>query len=137
MSNALWVFCREEPDLPSEGALDGEPVTFAVRPATAEDEEDAQLLDRTHEGTFGGSVRVQAGEMAWVVELDFPSRVEFDAFHAGGTVIAMRSGGGLLWSPVAGKVIEVVDARPDGGRADRPLLDAVARAFETMAEDDW
>lgn len=132
ISNALWVYSRAKPDLPVAGKLNDAPVAFAVRPATPSD--DAQLVGREHRGITGGSIRVQPRDMAWVVEFDFPSSVEFDAFVAGGTVVAERSGGGVLWSPPGAKVIEVVAASPSGSK--RSLLDAVDRAFWTMSPDD-
>ncbi|NUO48075.1 MAG: hypothetical protein HOV80_04380 [Polyangiaceae bacterium] len=132
MSNALLVFCRHRPELPDEGELEGEPVYFRVRKTTPQDDDE---IVGEHKGIFGGTARVAPGEMAWVVELEFPVSVEFDSFHAGGSMIAKRSGGGLLWSPPAGKVIEVVAAQ-SGGASKRTFLRAVERAFETMSEHE-
>jgi hypothetical protein len=133
MSNELLVFCRERPDLPAQGELEEEPVYFSVRKATPQDDE--KVAGRVHEGIFGPSARIAPGEMKWVVELEFSVRVEFDSFHAGGSVIAKRSGGGLLWSPAAGKVIEVVPAQTRAS-SKRSLLHAVDRAFGTMSEHE-
>ncbi len=132
MSNAVLVFCRERPDLPEEGELEEAPVYFRVRAATPADD---QISVGHHEGTFGPDARVEAGEMKWVVEMEFPVSVEFDAFHAGATVLASRSGGGLVYSVPGGKVIEV--ARPSApGSSKRTVLQAVDHAFRTMSEHE-
>ncbi len=132
MSNALLVFCRERPDIPDEGELEEAPVVYRVRAATPND--DKLVAGQEHHGTFGPDAYVEAGEMPWVVELDFPSSVEFDAFHAGATVLASRSGGGLVYSLPGGKVIEV--ARPAGPGSKRTVLAAVERAFWTMSHHE-
>jgi hypothetical protein len=132
MSNALWVYCRTKPDLPPTGELHS-PVHFTVRPATPSD--DALLVGGDHKGITGGAVRIRPGEMAWVVEFDFPATLDFESFVSGGIVVAGRSGGGVLWSPIGNKVIEVVESGT--GRSKGSLLDAVDRAFDAgYAYDD-
>jgi len=127
MSYEAWVFCRQKPNLPEMGEIGDGQFPFDVRTAT---NAERQALKQ----------RWNLDDLPWLVIFHVAGDW-FDAFDAGGHALARRCGGGVLWFPPSGVLIEdgdnrdfIVAARPDPG--DWTLQEALEQAFWLQSDYD-